>query len=127
MPPLSHTSAARNARAARTHQARTRPSAVTHRLPISKIGWDRKFRFVMIGVFCLISWIGLKAGMALLAARSQAAQESSLVGSLKSQHRRLVAQEKALHQPSTIERDARQLGMVRLGERGYVVTGLSGH
>ncbi len=90
-----------------------RPQAVGQRLPISKVGWDRKFRLVMVHRVRLVGWIGLKAGLALLSARSQAAQEISLVSSLKAQHRRLVAQEKALHQPATIMRDARQLGMVR--------------
>lgn len=88
---------------------------------MSKIGWDRKFRLVMLVVVALVGWIGLKAGVALLGARAQAAQESSLVSSLTRQHRQLVAQEKALHQKATIMRDARQLGMISAGERPYVV------
>ena len=120
MPPASHTSAARSARETRSHTARTRPRQVTQRLPISKIGWDRKFRTVMIVVFGLVAWVGFKAGLALLAAHNQQAQESGLVSSLQAQHRQLLAQERALHQPATIMRDARQLGMVRLGERAYV-------
>ena len=75
----------------------------------------------MVLVFGLVGWIGLKAGMSLMAARAQAAQEASLVTSLKEQHRRLLHQERALHQPATIMRDARQLGMVLAGERSYVV------
>ena len=126
MPPASHSSAA-PPRAAPSHQPRPRPRPVSHRLPISRIGWDRKFRLVMLGVVLLVGWIGLKAGLALISARSQAAQEASLVTSLQAQHRHLVAQKKALHQSATIMRDARQLGMVRAGERSYVVTGLSSH
>ena len=87
MPPRGHTAAARNARTTRSHQTRTRPRQVTQRLPISKIGWDRKFRLVMLAVVALVCWIGLKAGIALVAARAQAAQESSLVSSLERQHR----------------------------------------
>jgi hypothetical protein len=56
-----------------------------------------------------------------MSARAQSAQESGLVSSLLSQHRHLVATEKALHQKATIMRDARQLGMVASGERPYVV------
>ena len=33
----------------------------------------------------------------------------------------------SLTQPATIVRDARALGMVRPGERAYVITGHSGH
>jgi cell division protein FtsB len=126
MPPASHSSAAPR-RTTRSHQTRARPRPVSHRLPISRIGWDRKFRLVMLGVFALVGWIGLKAGLALISARSQASQETSLVSSLQAQHRQLLAQEKALHQSATIMRDARQLGMVRAGERSYVVVGLSSH
>jgi cell division protein FtsB len=88
---------------------------------MSRIGWDRKFRIVMMVVVGLVVLVGLKAGVALMSARAQAAQESSLVSSLERQHRQLVAREKALHQKSTIMRDARQLGMVAAGERPYVV------
>jgi cell division protein FtsB len=88
---------------------------------MSKIGWDRKFRFVMLAVVGLVMLVGLKAGLALMSARAQAAQESSLVSSLQKQHRQLVAQERALHQKATIMRDARQLGMVAAGERPFVV------
>lgn len=126
MPPRGHTAAA----TARAHssqdtrtgsQARPRPRAVAQRLPRSKLKWDRKFRFVMIGVVGLVGWIGLRAALALVAARAQAAQETSLVRSLESQHHALVAQEQALHERSTIIRDARKLGMVQAGERPYAV------
>jgi cell division protein FtsB len=87
---------------------------------MSKVGWDRKFRFVMLVVVALVLWIGLKAGVALWGARAQAAQESSLVTSLERQHRQLVSEKRALSQQATIMRDARQLGMVQAGERPYV-------
>jgi cell division protein FtsB len=100
---------------------------VPHRLPISKVGWDRKFRIVMVVVVAMVGYIGLKAGLALYAARTQAAQESSLVSSLEKQHRRLVAEKRALNQQGTIMRDARQLGLVSAGERPYAIVGSSQH
>ena len=126
MPPSPHTSAARPAAEPRTHRSAAPPRQVARRLPISRVGWDRKFRLVMILSFVLVGWIGLKAGMALLSARAQASQETSLITSLKAQHRSLLAQERALHQPATIMRDARALGMVRAGERSYVIVSSSG-
>ena len=120
MPPRSHTAAARNARTSRSHSTHTRPRQVAQRLPISKIGWDRKFRYVMLVVVALVGWIGLKAGLALMSARAQAAQETSLISSLERQHRQLLSKERALHQKATILRDARQLGMIEAGERTYV-------
>ncbi|HEX3614916.1 MAG TPA: hypothetical protein VHU61_00135 [Solirubrobacteraceae bacterium] len=126
MPPRSHTAAARNARTSRSQHTHAAPRQVAQRLPISKIGWDRKFRIVMVVVVAMVSYIGLKAGLALYAARTQAVQESSLVSSLQKQHRRLVAEKRALSQQGTIMRDARQLGMVSAGERPYVIVGSSG-
>ena len=87
---------------------------------MSKVGWDRKFRFVMMAVVAMVLWIGLKAGLALVAARAQAGQETSLVRSLEQQHRELVAQKKSLFQKATIIRDARQLGEIQAGERPFV-------
>ncbi len=75
----------------------------------------------MVVVVAMVCWLGIKAGLALMAARAQAGQETSLVVSLQKQHSQLVAQEKALHQKATIMRDARQLGMVSTGERPFVV------
>src|SRR5579863_2409410 len=120
MPPRSHTAAARNARTSRSHDTPARPKRVTQRLPMSKVGWDRKFRFVMLVVVGLVLWIGFKAGMALLAARAQAGQETSLVRSLEQQHRQLVGQRNSLFQKATIIRDARQLGEIQAGERPFV-------
>lgn len=125
-PPADHTSTPRGARATREHRGQTRPRVVAGRLPRSRVGWDRKFRIVMIGSFALVGYIGLKAGLALMQARAQAAQEGALISSLQAQHRLLVAREHALYQPATIEGDARALGMVRAGERPYVVVSSSG-
>jgi len=130
MPPASQSSAARNPRTARTTQttrATPSPRAVDRRLPKSKVGWDRKFRTIMVLVFGLTGFLALKAGLAMYNAHEQAAQQASLMQSLRSQNRELEAQKKALNQPGTIERDARQLGMVRVGERAYVVIHKSGN
>lgn len=146
MPPARHTSAARIARetgsfareagsfareagpsvreagGSRAH-AQPAPRQVARRLPRSRIGWDRKFRAIMLISLALIGWIGVKAGVALLSARSQSSQEAGLIGSLRAERQSLLARQHALHQRATIMRDARQLGMVRAGERSYVVVG----
>jgi cell division protein FtsB len=130
MASASQSSAARNARAARSQQATARPraQAVAQRLPRSKVGWDRKFRTVMVLVFCLVGWIGIKAGLSMYSAQQQASSEGAILQSLKLQNRELRARERALTQNATIVRDARHLGMVMTGERAYVVTiGRSSH
>jgi cell division protein FtsB len=125
MPSASQRSTARNARSVQGSAARLR--AVSRGLPKSKLGWDRKFRAVMLVVFALTGWIAVKAGLAMYSAHQQATQESSLVNSLRQQNRQLEGQKAALSEPGTIMNDARHLGMVRLGERAYAVTSRAGN
>lgn len=75
-------------------------------------------------VFVLVGWIGVKAGLALIATHAQAEQELRLVSTLSKSNHRLEAQARALKQPATIIQAARALGMVKAGERTYVVVGL---
>jgi cell division protein FtsB len=81
----------------------------------------------MVLVFCLVGWIGIKAGLSMYSAQQQASAEGATLQSLKLQHRQLRAREAALSQNATIVRDARHLGMVMDGERPYVVIGGSSH
>lgn len=61
--------------------------------------------------------------LSYLSTRSQANAEQALVQQLAHQNRALEAQRQALMKPATIIRDARALGMINQGERGYVITG----
>jgi cell division protein FtsB len=60
--------------------------------------------------------------MTMLATRAQASAEQSLVNRLTRENASLERQATELNQTGTIIRDARALGMVRVGERAYVVT-----
>lgn len=113
----------------RSQQAAARPGAraVSQRLPKSKVGWDRKFRAVMVLVFCLVGWIGVKAALSVYSAQRQASAVGATLQSLKLQNRQLRARKQALGQNATIVRNARHLGMVMAGERSYVVIGKSSH
>ena len=66
-------------------------------------------------------------GLALLSVRSQADQQHAIVQQLAQQNSGLERQQRELNQTATIISDARALGMVKQGERPYVVTGLPGH
>lgn len=101
-----------------------RPRTVRTRLPNSRIRWDRKLRLTMLVVLGLVGWVGLHAFLAMMRARAQSSHELSLVSTLKRENQTLAQEARALQQPATIIRDARALGMVRTGERAYVITGL---
>jgi cell division protein FtsB len=96
-------------------------------LPTSRVRWDRKLRVIMLIVLGLVGWVGAHGAMELLRTRAQSSQEQSLVTSLERQNRQLEQEASSLNQPAAIIRAARALGMVKAGERAYVVTGLPGN
>ena len=66
----------------------------------------------------------VKQGLSLLSTRAQAEQQLAIVHRLTRENAQLAKERDSLGNPATIERDARALGMVRIGERPYVITGL---
>ncbi len=89
--------------------------------------WDRVGRVGLLVVLAVVAGLYVRQGLSLLSTRSQAQQQEQIVSRLEHQNARLSAEQRSLNNPSTIERDARALGMVRPGEHPYVVTGLPRH
>jgi cell division protein FtsB len=56
----------------------------------------------------------------------QAKERRGEVRSLQVENDRLRARRKALQSPRTLEREARRLGLVKPGERPFIVKGLPG-
>jgi cell division protein FtsB len=65
--------------------------------------------------------------LSYLSVSSQASQQQAIVDQLARENARLTAEEKSLSSPAVIIRDARALGMVRPGERPYVISGHASH
>ncbi len=88
------------------------------------IRWDRVSRiamlFVLVGI--LILYIG--PVRSYVATRHRAAQQSAVVRALRDENTRLKARRGALAHPAALEREARRLGMLRPGEKPYVLSGL---
>jgi cell division protein FtsB len=61
--------------------------------------------------------------LSYLATRAQADQQLAIVHRLARQNASLERQQRSLNDPAAILREARALGMVRPGERPYVMTG----
>ena len=84
--------------------------------------WERVGRVALLVVLLVVAGLYVQQGLAYLAARSQSGQQAAIVHQLRSDNARLAAQERALRDPATIALDARRLGMVKPGERSYVIT-----
>jgi cell division protein FtsB len=92
-----------------------------------RIRWDRLGRIGLLVVLVVVGGLYVKQAMAYLSARSQAHQQQSIVRGLQRENAALSKQQTSLRSPETVQREARALGMIRVGERPYVVTGLPSH
>jgi hypothetical protein len=118
---------ARSARQARSAPAPTRasrPRAVAGGRPASGIRWDRVGRTMLIGMFAVVALLYVHPLLSVWSTRGEAARRRADVVLLQREHLRLQRRLKALQSPSALESEARRLGMVRAGERAYVVSGL---
>jgi len=93
----------------------------------SRVRWDRIGRVGLLVVLCVVAGLYVQQALAYLAVRTQANGQKAIVHQLSQANRALRAQQRSLSQPSTIASDARALGMVRVGEHPYEVTGLPSH
>jgi cell division protein FtsB len=92
-----------------------------------RVRWDRVGRVGLLVVLCVVAGLYVQQGLAYLSARSQAAQQRAIVQQLQRSNASLRAEQRSLNDPVTILRDARALGMVRVGEHPYEVVGLPKH
>jgi cell division protein FtsB len=91
------------------------------------VRWDRVGRVGLLVVLCVVAGLYVQRALAYLAVRSQASHQQNIVQQLTRANASLRAQQRSLNDPATIVRDARALGMVRVGEHPYEVTGLPNH
>jgi cell division protein FtsB len=92
----------------------------------TRIRWDRLGRWALIGVFAFVLYLYVGPAVRWVGTYREAQQKRQEVALLHAENRKLRAQERTLRQPSSLEREARRLGMVKAGEKSYVVEGLPG-
>ena len=91
---------------------------------MARVRWDRVGRVGLLVVFAIVIGLYVQHTLSYLSTRAQAARQLAIVQQLSRSNAALVREERSLSDPATIERDARALGMVKPGERPYVVIGL---
>ena len=89
--------------------------------------WDRVGRISLLVVLGVVAGVYVQQALAYLSVRHQATRQRAIVRQLTRSNASLRAQQRSLGDPETILRDARALGMVRVGEHPYEVTGLPNH
>jgi cell division protein FtsB len=114
---------ARSARAPRRAPAPRRPRARPRVLAggAAAIRWDRVSRVALLVVLVVLIFLYAGPAHSYWDTRHQAKLRRSEVAVLKRENERLRARRQALRGPGALEREARRLGMVKPGERPYVL------
>lgn len=103
-------------------------TTVRTRVPARQgIRWDRLGRIALLCVLAFLVYLYISPTRAWLATYDQARVKRAEVAALKDRNEVLRARKASLKREGTLEREARRLGMVRAGEKAFVVEGLPGH
>lgn len=94
------------------------------RPPAQRIRWDRVARIALLGVLAFVLFLYIGPTRNWVSAYGEAADRREQVAELRDRNEGLRARERELRQPSALEREARRLGMVKAGEKAYVIEGL---
>jgi cell division protein FtsB len=85
------------------------------------IRWDRLGRVAVLVVLAAIVLLYASPLQQWIEQRRTAGEHAAEVQRLEAEHARLQARARDLARDDAIEREARRLGMVRQGERAYVI------
>jgi cell division protein FtsB len=90
----------------------------------SGIRWDRLGRVALLITLVVIVLSYLSPARHWLQQSGTAKRQKQELSQLTGEKKRLQHRLKALRDPGALEREARHLGMVRVGERSYVIENL---
>ncbi|WP_445152264.1 FtsB family cell division protein [Baekduia sp. Peel2402] len=90
------------------------------------IRWDRVGRVALLVVLLGVVALYVGPSISFLHTYKEAQTRRGEVRALQAENARLRARKQALKSPATLEREARRLGLVKPGERPFVVKGLPG-
>jgi cell division protein FtsB len=90
----------------------------------SGIRWDRVARAALLGTLGIVLLLYISPLHRWVTQRGLASQQTQELQQLQKQNKQLRSHIKLLHDPTALEAEARKVGMVRRGEREYVVQNL---
>ena len=88
------------------------------------IRWDRVARVALLLVLVGVIALYVNPLRSYFSAQGEAKQRRAQIAELQREIERLRARRAELRDPRALEREARRLGMVKPGERAYVVNGI---
>ena len=90
----------------------------------SGIRWDRVGRVALLGTLAVIMLLYVSPTKHWIEQSQTAGEQNDELRGLLAKHRQLERRVRELRSPGALEREARKLGMVRQGERAYVIENL---
>jgi cell division protein FtsB len=90
----------------------------------SGIRWDRLGRVALLVTLLVIVLSYASPARQWIKQSGTAGHQAQELSELKSEKRKLDRRLRALRDPEALEREARRMGMVRAGERSYVIENL---
>jgi cell division protein FtsB len=87
----------------------------------TRIRWDRLGRWALIVVLGFVVYLYIGPAANWVSAYREAAKKRAEVAALKAENERLRERRRELKDPAALEREARRLGMVKAGEKSYVI------
>jgi cell division protein FtsB len=90
----------------------------------SVIRWDRVGRYALLGVLGIILLLYISPARRWIEQSGTASHQQAELDELEREHDELRERLRALKAPGALEREARRLGMVKVGERAFVVQNL---
>jgi cell division protein FtsB len=89
-----------------------------------RVRWDRVGRTALLLLLLAVAIAYVGPARSLLSTWQESNAKQAQVQQLQREHEALVQRARALRDPQTVQAEARRLGMVKPGERSYVVRGL---
>ena len=90
----------------------------------TSIRWDRLGRLALLGTLFVILMLYISPAKHWWEQSRTSNAQAQELEDLTEENRGLKERVRALRDPGALEREARRLGMVRQGERAYVIEGL---
>jgi cell division protein FtsB len=114
--------AAKQTRGRKPPSRRARPAA--RRTGRGGIRWDRVGRFGLLATLGIILLLYIPPAKRWIEQSGTASHQKAELDELEREHDGLKQRLRALRDPAALEREARRLGMVKAGERAYVIENL---
>jgi cell division protein FtsB len=90
----------------------------------SGIRWDRVGRVALLGTLLMILFAYASPARQWIKQSGTNRHQKQQLSELNKENRDLKRRVRSLRDPGALEREARRLGMVRVGERSYVIENL---